>query len=59
MVDQLGVTAVDTVEHPDRENTSAPVGGNLVLTPPALHNASLRRDALGGRSRPPDQVMIA
>jgi hypothetical protein len=29
---------VDTVEHTDRDDTSAPVRGDLVLAPPALHD---------------------
>ena len=38
VVDQFGVPAVDTVEHTDGDDTSAPVRGDLILAPPALHN---------------------
>ncbi|MDF2582014.1 MAG: DtxR family transcriptional regulator [Mycobacterium sp.] len=38
MADQFGVAAVYTVEHADREDTSAPVRGNIVPAPPPLHS---------------------
>ncbi|BCZ25415.1 hypothetical protein MTY59_52700 [Mycobacterium senriense] len=37
MRDQLGVTAMHTVEYTDGEYTPAPVRGNLVLAAPPLH----------------------
>ena len=37
--DQLGMPAVDTVEHADGQHASAPVRGDLVLSPPPLHVA--------------------
>jgi DtxR family Mn-dependent transcriptional regulator len=37
MIDQLGVSAVHAVEHADRDDASAPVRGDFILTPPALH----------------------
>jgi len=36
--DQLLMSAVHAVEHTDRQDTSAPVGGYLVLAAPALHS---------------------
>ena len=38
MVDELRVSAVHSVEHADRDDASAPVRGDLILTPPALHD---------------------
>ncbi len=38
VADQFGVPAVHAVEHADGDDTSAPVGGDFVLTPPALHD---------------------
>ncbi len=39
MTDQLGVTTVYTVEHADREDTSAPVCGDVFPSPPPLHGS--------------------
>jgi DtxR family Mn-dependent transcriptional regulator len=38
VVDQLGVSTVHPVEHADGDDASAPVRGDLILTPPALHD---------------------
>jgi DtxR family Mn-dependent transcriptional regulator len=38
VADQLGVAAVDTVEYADRQDTSAPVRGDVVPAPPPLHD---------------------
>ena len=38
MTDQLGMPAVHTVEHADRQDTSAPVCGDVVPAPPPLHD---------------------
>ena len=35
--DQFGVSAVDTVEDPDRQDAATPVRGDVVLPAPALH----------------------
>jgi hypothetical protein len=51
--------AMNTVEHADRDDTSAPVRRDFVLSPPALHSVSLRRIRARGAARSPDQVMIA
>ena len=60
VVDQLGVSAVNTVEHADGDDTSAPVRGDLVLAPPALHDGqAYDAPARRGCARSPDQVMIA
>ena len=51
MRNQLGMAAVHTIEHPDGEHTSAPIGGYLVLAPPALHNRKPTAQAGPRRSR--------
>ena len=38
VIDQLGMSAMHTVEHADGHDTSAPVRGDLVRPPPALHS---------------------
>jgi hypothetical protein len=57
--DQLLMPSVDTVEHADGDDTSAPVRRDLTLASPALHSRSLRPDVNAGPPAPPDQVMIA
>ena len=48
MADQLGVAAVYTVEYADRQDTSAPVRGDIVPAPPPLHSC---QPTARGRSR--------
>jgi len=59
MADQLRVSTVNTIEHPDGDYTPAPVRGDLVLPTPALHAISLRPERHAVCFRSPDQVMIA
>ncbi len=57
VVDQLGVSAMNAVEHADRDDASAPVRGDLVLPPPALHSRKPTARMRGrGCSTSPDQV---
>ena len=48
VVDQFGMSAVHPVEHADRDDTSAPVRGDLILPPPALHS---RKPTAPGEAR--------
>jgi len=57
--DQLGMTTVNSVENTNGQDTPTPISGDLVLPPPTLHPASLRRRDSTGGARSAVQVMIA